>query len=112
MTRDHSKESQVSLIMDNFDWDNVYKIFKVCEYTYAKNIHEDYYPELEDIQEMAYSLLNDCYDYGKKNDMNCILSSGRFEVNWDNIDEILSLRFIPEEKEIMLDEPNEAIYVC
>ena len=40
------------------------------------------------------------------------ISSGRFEANWNNYDETLSLRFIPEEKEIMLDEANESIYVA
>jgi hypothetical protein len=112
MTRDHSLKSQINLIFESMDWEKIHRIFQVCQYTYAKNLIEDYDPEIEDLQDMCKNLLKDCYNYGRKNNCNMIFSSGRFEANWNNIDETLSLRFIPEEKEIMLDEANEAIYVA
>jgi hypothetical protein len=112
MTRDHSLESQINLIFESLDWEKIHRIFEICEYTYAKNLIEDFNPQIEDLQSMSYNLLVECYNLGRKNKTNMILASGRFEAQWNNIDETLSLRFIPEEKEIMLDEENEAIYVA
>lgn len=112
MTRDHSLESQINLIFESMDWEKIHRVFQICEYKYAKNIIEDYDPEIEDLQEMSHHLLVECYNLGRKNNFNVVMSSGRFEVLWNNFDETLSLRFIPEEKEIMLDEENEAIYVA
>jgi hypothetical protein len=112
MTRDHSLESQINLIFESMDWENIYKIFKLCDYKYAKNLYEDYDPEISDLQEKSHHILTECYLLGKKNNNNMIISSGRFEAQWNNYDETLSLRFIPEEKEIMLDEGNESIYVA
>lgn len=111
MTRDHSLESQINLIFESLDWEKIHRIFEVCEYTYAKNLVEDFNPKLEDLQSMSHNLLVECYRLGRKENTNMIISSGRFEAQWDNFNETLSLRFIPEEKEIMLDESNEAIYV-
>lgn len=111
MTRDHSLESQIGLIFESFDWKNVEKIFRVCNYKYCKNLYEDYDPEISDLKKMSNDLLRECYVLGKRKNRNMIISSGRFEALWNNDDETLSLRFIPEEKEIMLDEPNESIYV-
>lgn len=112
MTRDHSLESQINLIFESLDWEKIHRIFEICEYTYAKNLIEDYNPEIQDLQSISYNLLVDCYNLGRKDNSNIIVSSGRFEAQWNNVDETLSLRFIPEEKEIMLDEENEAIYVA
>lgn len=112
MTRDHSLESQINLIFESMDWEKIHRIFQVCQYKYSKNIIEDYDPEIEDLQEMGKHLLEESYYYGKKNNCNMIFASGRFEATWNNTDETLALRFIPEEKEIMLDEANEAIYVA
>jgi hypothetical protein len=111
MTRDHSFQSQIDLIFDSMDWNNIEKIFHVCDYKYMKNLHEEYNPEIEDLKEMSYHLLKDCYNLGKKKNINMIIASGRFEASWNNTDETLCLKFIPEEKEIMLDEKNESIYV-
>lgn len=111
MTRDHSVESQINLIFESMDWEKIYQIFKVCQYTYAKNLFEDYDPEIKDLQNISKQLLEESYYHGRKNNCDMIFSSGRFEASWNNTDETLSLRFIPEEKEIMLDEANEAIYV-
>lgn len=112
MTRDHSLESQIDLILTALDWEKIHKIFEICEYKYSKNLYEDYDPQIEDLQEMAYNLLSECFIHGRKKNNNVIISSGRFEAQWNNNDETLSLRFIPEEKEIMLDEANESIYVA
>lgn len=112
MTRDHSLESQINLIFESIDWDNIYKIFQICEYKYAKNLYEDYDPEIDDLKEMSYHLLKECYDLGRKKNTNMIIGSGRFEAHWDNTNETLCLKFIPEEKEIMLDDANESIYVA
>jgi hypothetical protein len=112
MTRDHSLESQINLIFESFDWNNIEKIFRACDYKYFKNLNEDFDPEIEDFKDMSYHLLTECYHLGRKKNTNRIIASGRFEAAWNNFDETLSLKFIPEEKEIMLDESNEAIYVA
>jgi hypothetical protein len=112
MTRDHSLESQINLIFESTDWEKIYKIFQICDYKYAKNLYEDYDPEINDLQEMSYHLLKECYELGRKKNTNMIIASGRFEAHWNNTDETLCLKFVPEEKEIMLDEANESIYVA
>ena len=112
MTRDHSLESQINLIFESFDWEKIQKIFRLCDYKYAKNLYEDYDPEIDDLKTMSYKILRESYILGKRKNIDMIISSGRFEASWNNNDETLSLRFIPEEKEIMLDEINEAIYVA
>jgi hypothetical protein len=112
MTRDHSLKSQINLIFESMDWENILKIFRVCDYKYAKNLYEDYEPEISDLQRMSHHILTECYELGRLHNNNMIISSGRFEAQWNNHEETLSLKFVAEEKEIMLDEGNESIYVA
>lgn len=110
-TRDHSARSQIDLILKSFDFYGVKKIFDYMEFTYLHSMTEEYNPEIEDLRYLAESLLESAANKGKKSMSNVTISSGRFEAFWNNEDEVLSLKFVPYENEIMFDEEAETIYV-
>jgi hypothetical protein len=113
ITRDHSIQSQMDLIMENFNWDAVMRVFKTEQLKYcafdadAKDFIE-YSPSLEDVQSVVKELFESSVKDIKKN---ATWSSGLFNVEWNAYDETLKLQFIPYELEIAHDEPNETIFV-
>jgi hypothetical protein len=110
-TRDHSIKSQIDLISKSFPFDEVHKIFTFMNFTYISGLYDEYSPTKEDIKFLAINLLQNAGKRGKKMKTNMIYSSGRFEARWDNDEETLSLKFIPFESEIMVNESEETIYV-
>lgn len=110
-TRDHSIESQINLILRSFDFESVKKIFDYMEFLYLKSPTEEYAPDINDLIYLAQSLLESAAYKGRKIKSNVTISSGRFEAFWNNEDEVLSLKFVPYENEIMFDEEAETIYV-
>lgn len=110
-TRDHSIDSQISMIMQNFPFHDVKKIFDYMGYKYMTTPYDEYQPKIEDLQFLAESLLRDAGEKGKNRNMNMTISSGRFEAFWNCDEETLSLKFIPYESEIITNEAEETIYV-
>lgn len=111
ITRDHSLNSQIKLIMDNFDFNLVHEIFLFCQFTYMDGLYSESVPSLEDIKEMAKNLLEDVSERGELINQDVTISSGRFEASYSALQETVSLKFIPEEKTIEHDEGNETIFV-
>lgn len=111
-TRDHSVPTQINLIMQSFPFDDVKKIFEFMDFKYIQSLDVEYNPLKEDLIYLTKSLLESAAEKGKKGNTNVTISSGRFEAFWNNDEETLSLRFIPFESEIMLNEDEETIYVA
>jgi hypothetical protein len=111
-TRDHSLKSQIDLIMKSFPFGEVHKIFNFMNFKYITGIYDEYSPTEEDLRYLVKSILESAGKRGKKLKTNMTYSSGRFEARWDNDEETLSLKFIPFESEIMINESEETIYVC
>ena len=111
-TRDHSLESQIDLIMKSFPFHEVHKIFIFMNFKYITGLYHEYSPTEEDIRYLVTGLLESAGKKGKKMKTHMMFSSGRFEARWDNDEETLSLKFVPFENEIMINEGEETIYVC
>jgi len=112
ITRDHSLEAQIELIMSNFNFELVHDIFEKFKFTYFKDLTTEIIPSIDLIEEMAYTLLMDVVEKVRENEGNVRISSGRLEAEYSTMTETLSLKFVPEEKEIVHDEGNETIFVC
>lgn len=110
-TRDHSIPSQIDLIIQSFEFDDVKKIFELMDFKYIQGLDSEYSPTKEDFIFLTKNLLEGAAQKGRKNNTNVTISSGRFEAFWNNDEETLSLKFIPFEAEIMLNEDEETIYV-
>lgn len=110
-TRDHSLESQMDLIMNNFDFQLVADIFKKFEFTYIENFTTEIIPSIDILRLTARTLLLDVIKEVRSSDMSIKISSGRFEAEYDRLTESLSLKFVVEEKEIQYNEGNESIFV-
>lgn len=110
-TRDHSVHSQIDLILKSFPFDEVKKIFRFMDFKYIQGIDLEYDPEIEDFIYLVTSLLKEVAKKGKSKKTNMTISSGRFEVFWNNDEETLSLKFIPFESEILMNEGEETIFV-
>jgi len=110
-TRDHSVESQIDLILRSFPFEDVHKIFIFMDYKYIAGLTEEYTPSIEDLKFLVKELLESAGKKGKKNKTNMTISSGRFEAFWENEMEVLSLKFIPYEREIIINEGDETIFV-
>jgi hypothetical protein len=110
ISRDHSIENQKKIIMDNFQWDEIKKIFDFMDWKYASspNPDDDYLPEIHHLKELVTELLE---TVTANPSISYISSSGRFQAKWNADDELLSLSFIPYESEILHDEPNETIFL-
>lgn len=111
ITRDHSLNSQINLIMDNFNFSLIHEVFLFCQYTYMDDIYTESVPNLQDIKDMALDLLRDVAERGELINQNVVVSSGRFEASYNALQESLSLKFVPEEISIEHDEGNETIFV-
>ena len=109
-TRDHSVESQIALIMESFQFDEVHMIFVYMDYKYIAGIEEEYLPDVSDLKYLCENLLRDAAQKGKAKKTNMTISSGRFEAFWENVEECLSLKFVPYEKEILFNEEEETIF--
>ncbi len=114
ITRDHSIQSQINLLMNNFDWEKVMQIFISQDLKYGifdpdKKQLVDYSPSLEDIQFLVKELMESCVSNPKESGT---WSSGLFQVEWNAFEEKLKLQFIPYELEIIHDEPNETIFIA
>jgi hypothetical protein len=112
ITRDHSLNSQIILIMNNFNFSLVHEIFLFCQYTYMDDIYNESVPNMQDIKDMALDLLRDVAERGELINQDVAFSSGRFEASYNALQETLSLKFVPEEKSIEHDEGNETIFVA
>ena len=110
-TRDHSVSSQINLIMNSFPFHDVKKIFDFMNFKYIMGFDCEYSPTETDIKYLVENLLISAGNRGKKFKTNMTISSGRFEVFWNNDEETLTLKFIPFESEIMLNESEETIFV-
>lgn len=113
ITRDHSIQSQIDLLMKNFNWFGVLKVFqtqelKYCTFDADTKDFIEYIPKLEDIQFLVKELFESAT---KDKTKNAIWNSGLFQVEWNAHDEALKLLFIPYELEIAHDEPNETIFI-
>ena len=109
-SRDHSITNQKQMIMDNFQWEDVKKIFNFMDWKYAKSPfpEDDYIPEIEDFKFLANELLTTVTE---NSSISSVSSSGRFYAKWDAGEELLSFLFVPFESEILHDESNEAIFI-
>lgn len=113
ITRDHSVQSQMNLLMENFNWNAVMKIFenqqlKYCTFDADTKDFIEYTPSLDDVQLVVKELLESAVKNIKENST---WSSGLFQVEWNAYDEALKLQFVPYELEIAHDEPNETIFI-
>jgi hypothetical protein len=113
ITRDHSVQSQINLLMENFNWQGVLKVFqtqelKYCTFDADTKDFVDYIPDLDDIQLVVKELFESAT---KDKTKNATWNSGLFQVEWNAYDETLKLQFVPYELEIAHDEPNETIFV-
>lgn len=114
-TRDHSYNSQVSLIMDNFNWNGVMSVFRLQQLTYYRfngdsdSLLEEYEPSLNDVTYLVKELFQSVRQGGLNE--SCSVSSGLFTARWDSHEELLSLEFTPYSLEVRHDEPNESIFV-
>lgn len=111
ISRDHSIANQKQMIMDNFQWDDVKKIFDLMDWKYGSTPwpEHDYTPEISDFQELVSELLA---TVTSKPEIDSESSSGRFVAKWNAREELLSLSFVPFESEIVHDEPNETIFLA
>jgi hypothetical protein len=75
------------------------------------DLYSESIPDIDTLKEMCLSLLNEVAERGELIHQNVIISSGRFEACYDSMDETLTLKFVPEIKEILHDEGNESIFV-
>ena len=82
--------------MDNFQWDEIKKIFDFMDWKYASspNPDDDYLPEIHHLKELVTELLE---TVTANSTISYISSSGRFQAKWNADDELLSLSFIPYE---------------
>ena len=115
-TRDHSYESQVKLLMSNFNWNSVLRIFENEKLTYVRFDEKEknfvnYVPNYEDVTSLVLELFKSAKPNKKRGERSATVSSGLFTVHWDDNEELLSLRFSPYELEVVHDEPNETIFV-
>jgi len=110
-TRDHSLNSQIDLIMTNFNFNLVHEIFQFCQYKYMQDLYTESVPSIEEIKSMCLDLLKDVAQKGDLINDSVVISSGRFEASYNALQESLTLKFVPEELEIQHDEGNETIFV-
>ena len=90
------KEKLIAYVLGNFDFESVYNIFEHQKYAYSNGV-----PTIYELVELAYELLEKSISCK----IGCSVSSGRLTATYspNNVDEKLTLKFIPIDSRINSD---------